>query len=809
MGLELMSAKYFYIQAMLAVILFTAIIVSLRLKGRSLSVFTGGVYRRGFKWSLVSTLKVVYLPSQTTHEIKEKYDGISCYPFQHLTAIWHSVEEVSYELRVVRGEVNVLFHVFSSGFLLSSAFKKLKECLLSVKASLETRFPGLLLSIPPPEEIKEIFKFYQGKPSSNRKKALRVTFPDGERKICVLSVLDGVDTSGYGELSQIDILARSFLQLDTNVSFVVCFKPIKKKVKRGVRAEESGGLWKASCYVILELEREEDLDLKLIQVKNILATALSSPTGKLRIKVLSGTKLRKKYFEIVMRKPVGNTFKLSSLKLATLAHLPRRGVPGLSLRVKPEFNVPPERVLLGDGVKVGYVTFGDKVLFPFNLKLEHLRKGVAVLGSIGSGKTRMIMKVARDVAVNYRIPVLVFESKGEFASLIKDVPPDFAEQIILLRPGSSYAPLKINLFDPGDMIAEEYGRRLFGLLNVVFRSMFREDSELTVQMARVLSEVLSETLKNEEKRSIDGFFQVLREYGRREVEIPNLLNTISALEARMNIFRRGILGNVFDAKKSNVSIDDLLGKVTIIDFSHLFSHGGTKEDAQLIMNLVMLHVFQAGLRRANAESLAHLVIVDDARFLVPEIFVRRSSSDTTAIEDMITLERGKGQGLIIACQDPSISRIALANCNTRIVFRLSFKSQSEEEFIRMSLNLPDELREFLLTQPNRSAIVKIPEFPYPFPIITQDYKITEVAPRIIEAHNRTYHPFLFEIKNEVNVGQILDQLLEWIITVGPVTLEQVARELRINLSDARRILTKLEKEGYITSLSNNKIYVKT
>ncbi|MEM2574027.1 MAG: hypothetical protein QXF77_06400 [Candidatus Jordarchaeales archaeon] len=296
----------------------------------------------------------------------------------------------------------------------------------------------------------------------------------------------------------------------------------------------------------------------------------------------------------------------------------------------------------------------------------------------------------------------------------------------------------------------------------------------------------------------------MRDYGKREEKNPNIYSTISALEARMNIFLRGMLGEVFNTRSSNVSIEELMRNVTIVDFSYLFSNGGNKEDAQLIMNLLMLHVFQSGLKRVNVNMLSHLVIVDDARFLIPEVFVRRSTSDTTAIEDMITLERGKGQGLILICQDPSVSRIALANCNTRIVFRLSFKSQSEEEFIRMSLNLPEEQREFLLTQPNRSALVKIPEFPHPFPIITNEYNIKEVTPTIIEKHNRTYHPYLFKNSEELNV----DHFLEWVASMGSVTLEQAARQIKVKMSDVIELIGKLEKEGYL-ALKDGKIFIKS
>jgi len=808
LGIMMSAGSILYVQAALITILITFSIVGLKLGRECAGLFSKGAYYKRFKWILASTLKVTSLPLQVSREEKRSENALF-YPFQHLTSIWHEVDEVSYELRTAGREVAVFFHVFGKGSTLVKAAKKLRKALLSVKASLETRFPGLVLSIPSYEELKDIFKLHRGKPISAKRKAITVMLPSGERKICVLKASGGVDTT-YSGLTQIDMLVRGLVQLDADASFIVCFKPVKKRfgvIRRNGPAlsEKAAGLWSVSCYVLLELdEKDLELESKALQVKNILSTVFSSSSEKLEIKVVGGRALRKKYHAVSMKRSFEKSFELSSLKLSALTNLPMKGVPGLNLMVKPEFNIPPERIFQGDGVKVGYVVFEDKKLFPFNLKLEHLRKGVAVLGAIGSGKTRMIMRAAQSIAADYKIPILIFESKGEFASLIETLSPDMLEKVIILRPGSPYAPLKINLFDPGEMMPDEYARRLFGLLNAVFRSMFREDSELTVQMSRVLSDVLPEVLRTKEARSIEGFFHILREYGRREGQNPNIFSTVSALEARMNVFLRGILGEVFNTKSSNVSIDDLLKKVTVIDFSYLFSNGGNKEDAQLIMNLVMLHVFQAGLRRVNVNTLSHLVIVDDARFLIPEVFVRRSTSDTTAIEDMITLERGKGQGLILVCQDPSVSRIALANCNTRIVFRLSFKSQSEEEFVRMSLNLPEGQKEFLLTQQNRSAVVKIPEYPHPFPIITQDYDVKEVTPTMVEKHNRTYHPYLFKDSEKIDVNQFL----EWVASMGSVTLEQAAKQMKMRLSNMKEVIKKLEREGYLL-IKDEKIFIKS
>ena len=777
-------------------------------------VLSRGAYFKRFRWWMVSSLRVERLPvylsqnNSTVGGVIVLDHSLNTYPFQHLLSMWHDVDSVSYELSVSKRSVAILFHVFGKGLSPAEAFKDLKKKIFSVKSGLEARFPGIVISFPEPRDFNEIFRLYKGKVVRTEGKSVRVKLPDGEKCICVLKLSGDVEASVYRGMTQIDALLRNLIQLGVNARFIVSFRPVKgffKHLKRKIERKKENspleselGLWEVSSYVVLEVENNDESDIRILQVKNIFSTIFSGSRSKLEIKTLSGRKIRKSIVNIALKRSIGGSFELSSPKLSVLTHLPMKSTPGLLFEVKPDFKVPPEDIFKRkQGVVVGKVTYGKRKIFPCVIRLSDIRKGVAVLGAIGSGKTRMVMKIVRDAVARYNIPVLVFESKGEFASLIRDLPPAFLEKLMVLRPGSTYAPLKINLFEPGEMDPEEYAKRLLGLLNTIFKSLFREDSELTIQMSKVLGEVLTETVKREETRSFNGFVDALKEYAKRGSHIPNILSTINALEARMNVLRRGMLGEVFNVERSNLDVEDLLQKVVIVDFSYLLSNGGTKEDAQIIMNLLTLHVFQAGLKRMNINTLTHLVVVDDARLLIPEVFTRRSTSDTTAVEDMITIERGKGQGLILVCQDPSVSRIALANCNTKIAFRLTFKSQSEEEFIRMSLNIPEDQREYLLTQPNRSAVVKLPDFPYPFPIITEEYKAIQVSPVEVEQHNRRYHPYLFNRGRIELEGQEINELLSWIASKGAVTVNQIAAKLKIKIKEAEELVKSMREKGYV------------
>ncbi|MEM2146322.1 MAG: hypothetical protein QW279_13240, partial [Candidatus Jordarchaeaceae archaeon] len=346
--------------------------------------------------------------------------------------------------------------------------------------------------------------------------------------------------------------------------------------------------------------------------------------------------------------------------------------------------------------------------------------------------------------------------------------------------------------------------------------------------SRVLGEVLPQVVKDEKSRNFGALRKLLIDYAENNRQTaPYVDSTILAVEARLNVFRQGILSRIFNAEKTNLSLDDLLRKVVIIDFSYLLSQGGTKEDTQIIMNLIMLQVFQAGLRRMNSEELKHLVIVDDARFLVPEIFRRRSSGDTTIVEDMITIERGKGQGLVLICQDPAISKVALSNCNTRVVFRIAFKSPEEEKYIRLGLNIAEEQNRHLIIQPRREAIMKLAEYPHPFRIRTLNYQIPKITLQEIEEHNRSNHPELYSEKEIRKEGMqeipafqdqdeiYLSEILSWLVTHDYITADKAEELTKTSYLKTRELLdnfcskNELLRTVYFSPLSGKQILYHT
>ncbi|GEM_PF-6330986 len=804
----------------------------------SLHVLSRGIYAKGIRYKFIICLRVSNIPREDVKMQRqgtpENSDNVTQYVHQHLTSMWKNVKEASYEIHVREEGVEIYFYAHHSGFKGEKCFKEAWKKMHSLKISLETRFPNIETKIQEFEDLKKRFNIFDFTSKMKTKKNFVIFKKNGsETWMSVTHIKGKIECTPQEKYSQIDSLVRGLTRLGMDAHFIVHFKAVKppktkninsinKKLKTpkgevlvqinedklDEKEKEIGhitGYWNVSSYVVIKTNTEKEAEIRTTQVKNILNTVYSGSHYSPDIKTMSGREVKRKLKQIVLRKSVGRTEKMASTRLAALTHFPERPVPGIETYECPDFEIPPQTIFnYYKGIPISYVLYKDREIFTCMLDPEDLRCGLAVLGTVGSGKTYFVMNLIDKLLRRKQLPMLIFESKGEFAGLAKSLPPEIAKNILIICPGSKFAPLKINLFDPGDMDAEDYARRLYGLIDETLHSLFRIDGDLSLQMSRVLSEVLPQVIKEERYRNFDALGRLLGDYAESKRQTaPFVDSTILALDARLGVFRQGILGSVFNVNKSNISLDDLLKKVIIIDFSYLLSQGGTKEDMQVIMNLIMLHVFQAGLRRINVEELKHLVVVDDARFLVPEIFRRRSSGDTTIVEDMITIERGKGQGLVLICQDPAISKVVLANCNTRVVFRIAFKSPEEEEYIGLGLNIADTQKSHLVAQPRREAIMKLAEYPYPFRIRTLNYQCPKITFQDIEEHNRKYHKELYvdeEIEQEkmceleLNRDEKnINEILSWILTHEYITVDTAKELVKLDYFKTRELLDALHK----------------
>jgi len=828
----LSSLDYFLVIAV--AIITVSIMIDLHfLLGRQSGILARGFFTKRLRTTFTCALRITSIPREVKQVqrigTRKDLEGAVTYTFQHLTSLWEGeTSEASYEIHTQKDEVSIIFYTHHTQRNMDEAFNKAWTNLQALKTSLKTNYSGIEVQ---PVEFQEIPLIV--KPLTHTEKALikklkqslSIQDEQEERHLSLVHLKNAVELMPREGATQIDMLIDSLMDNGVDARLIVHCKRRRKprvrkervKQKQGERLTvpqqmeladwytdqienrlgKTTGYWKVSAYVVLTTQTEHEAQIKAKQVSHILTTVYSGPLYGPEIKILSGRKILKKLDSIATRRSVGKTADMPSTRLAALIHLPENPLPGLKSVTQAEFEIPPNTVFdyMRD-IPIALVLHKDREVYTCTLNPDELCKGMSVLGKPGSGKTFFLALLLRRLLEKKpTLPMLIFESKGQLASLASI--PEIKERVLILCPGADYAPLRINLFDPGEIEPGEYSRKLLGFLTEILENYFGENSEFSPQMSRVLGETLPEVIKNPSLRSFEGLFQSLDNYSARNKATYTFVeNTVLALKSRLEIFRSGELQKVFDTKKTNIPLEDLLNKVVVVDLGPFLAAGGTKDAVQIILGVLTLQVFQAGLKRQNTTTLQHLLVIDDARFLVPDIYNRKTSGDTTAIEDMITVERGKGEGVIVACQDPAVSKVVLANCATYVVFQLSFQSASEKEFLELELGIrkdEEAQSKHLVSQPPREAVMRTSGYPHPFRVRTFNHKIKNLTSKEIEKHNKTYHPRIYEEEwKEFKEG--VKESLETKGSEEQVELPQSSEEENQDAQELERILASLESK---------------
>lgn len=266
------------------------------------------------------------------------------------------------------------------------------------------------------------------------------------------------------------------------------------------------------------------------------------------------------------------------------------------------------------------------------------------------------------------------------------------------------------------------------------KRMVEDNAELSPQMERLCREALIRAVADPQRWSFQGFYMCLEEQTR--LMKPNaqmIASSIEAIKNRVEKFRHGVLRLVFDVASTNIDFNAITSQKVIIDLSFLLSHGGTKDDARLLMNVVLKNTFDRAMALGLCGMIRHVVVVEEAGLLVPEVFSRKTSSETTPAEDIALVERALGEGMILVSQRPTISENVLANSGTKVIFRCPYVSRRVARF----LNLSKGQQRHLEVLPRREAIVVVPNYSYSFRMRTLDSELSALPPSQPHAESPT------------------------------------------------------------------------
>ena len=616
-----------------------------------------------------------------------------------------------------------------------------------------------------------------------------------KRYISLIIIEGQPEHKAYGEMTQHDQFIRHCLTLQGELTFVTNFTSIdvneqkleqlikdanatalingdlksvsiktKKQQESYYETGINSGFTQTSTYVLISAKSEDMCRRVTLDVENSLNTIYSGIHFSVKTSILEGRKLKHGYKRVALKLPVGKETKMSVFQLSPFTHLPEKPIRGIESNYIPEFEIPREVTEKDASIEIGHVIFRGKPLQPLKLKIEDLRRSATVLGLIGSGKTCLTKNLMLELTRRFSsINWIVFDYKSEYTHLLSLLPSETIGDIIVLAPSSVYAPLRINIFDPCGFSSEEHSDRVFSLIREVYSTMFQQDIELSVQMERVLKDVLDKYISDPtaRRKGFEGFLKALDIYATQHKDKFSFLEkTVTALHNRLKKFIRGSLKEIFDVSRSNVSFSDLLQKKVIIDLGYLQSQRVPKDDIRFLMNFLVRLYGAHAIKRGLQHQLRNLIVIEECQFLVPELYRKQTSIDATPTEELSILLRAYGVGFIFVGTRPLFAENSLANSYTIISFQLT----KDAELLQKYMTLDAKQVDYLKRISSQECLIFSPTLKYPTLVRVNDFKGSNVTESTIQTRNLFNYPKLYEcmtsktrkhVKNPANTVNVI------------------------------------------------------
>ncbi|MFX0133629.1 MAG: ATP-binding protein, partial [Candidatus Hodarchaeota archaeon] len=722
--------------------------------------------------------------------------GQKQYLFYHLFPLADEIQQLSYEIVILKYAVKIRFYISINGnFIEEELIDKLKEQSDLVETAFRSSFKDIGFKNLVGQELfdawSEIVEYGNYSFKRFKNDVIEINRTTNNLYLSIL-LLDSIAPSNADStLTQIDKLINNILSHNISVHYISVIDPSSKyKFLKdlgkyyddsnltqktldqfsledrlhhqllNVRHSEYIQMWNSSTYIVLKALDPEILRRHIQKIKTIFKQVFSNSMITGNVKILEKKDLENALPKVIMRDRINN-IKMSSEQVISTFHLPESVVPSISIKKDiPLFEIPPKLENHDKRkIKIGTIYHGDTLLYNSYIDLEELRLNMFIVGQVGMGKTEFTKNLLKELYKTApNINWLVLEWKGDYKDLITRI----NEPVQVINAGSEENPLKLNIFDPNRANPENHAMKIFSIIKEIFKSSYKSHSylanyELSPQMEKITRDILIECVRNPDKRSFKAFFNELKDYENKYFgrEKSSISMSVTAIENRFQRFTTGVLGKILNTEKSNVNFQDIMNRKIIFDLSSIIFKEGTKEDVRLLINLILKYVIDQALRRGPTAELRHIVILEDSQLLVPEVL--REVPETTLGEDIPLLLRSVGEAMISIATRPQISPDIISNSAIKVTFKLN---QADDTIkVAKYQNLNEEQEQYLRLTKKQEAIVTTLNFPYPFRIKTITSYPKSITNESIIKHNKKFFPEMYEHEKEkIIVNEIRNKI---------------------------------------------------
>lgn len=371
--------------------------------------------------------------------------------------------------------------------------------------------------------------------------------------------------------------------------------------------------------------------------------------------------------------------------------------------------VPPSKEFAGTGeLKLGTINYGDKDLYPFNLKSSRLKEHILVAGRSGSGKTNLTYVLVSEV-IKQGIKVLALDWKRGYRNLKQKFP-----DIKVYTIGRDVSPFRFNPLIPPPGCEPTVWIKM--VVDVIARAYLGGEGVISLLVS-----------------GLDHLYRDAGVYDKLQTHWPTVNDLLiwlrtTKLKGRAAMWKTsaerillamiyGEFGAVINAK-DNCHVVSLLDENVVLEMDGLSS----SSDRVLFSEALTLYLYRYKMAKGPQKKLTNMIILEEAHNL---LLKKSAESKESVLESSIRQIREYGLGFMFIDQSASmLSKVAFANSYATIA--LSQKLRSDIQAMAGAMNLTDDQKQALSSLAVGSCVVRLAdEYPHPFLVKVPLCDITE------------------------------------------------------------------------------------